>query len=262
MGEPLKYYTVGEINNYMLKSAKKHTKLSQYTSMEAYEKIKESNSLRLSRITKLNDTTEVALAKDNKNIFIACFTYSHSEFASMWYMYGQNTNGNKGKILLEFKNIFALQNYSFYYKGENDKRIECRPKEVKYKDIVYIDKQKEEKNEPFLKYHTRRLNVLNVEICKNYVKDNAGMVKYKTWDTEKEVRLLVECDGVPPNTDHIYLDFEKTKFKPISATYTINPWVEKNNEIKNEQVSKIYNQIAERRIDGKCEQCKFLELNS
>lgn len=241
MGECQDIYVSGK------ESAKKHSKISHYTSFEALKCILENKSLRITRLDMLNDAYENKRTDEvwKEKIFTTSFTYRKTESYMFWSLYAKD-NG----VMLTFDNeFFYNHNFDIYadaactipfLKYENSETNYKRNidyfdwllRDMTYADVTYTSDFKEFK---IVDTDLKRV----FEGCKIIGKNNdftyslfPGLLKGIEWDSEQEVRLRVALSyrgmsnspstGSPSTPfNYVYIpiaDALKTLF------ITMNPW--------------------------------------
>lgn len=200
MGESHDIYVSGK------ESAKKHSKISHYTSFEALKCILESKSLRLTRLDMLNDAYENKRTDDvwKEKIFTTSFTYRKTESYMFWSLYAKD----KGVMLTFDNEFFYNHNFDIYadaactipfhkyeeseanYKRNID-HLDWLLKDITYSDVTYTSDFKEFKVvDTDLKRFFEGTKIIGMN--KNFSSAlYPGLLKGIEWDSEEEVRLRV-----------------------------------------------------------------------
>lgn len=88
-----------EVEEFLRASAEGRVRLFQYTDLEAVVGMLNSQELRLSRGSDLNDTRELERHPDKaKRTYVASFCRTGHEFVAMWWLYGMHGKQTKTRI--------------------------------------------------------------------------------------------------------------------------------------------------------------------
>lgn len=228
-------------------SAKNHSVISHYTSLEALQCIIENRSLRLSRLDILNDVHEGERVDDvwKDKIFSACFTYRKSESFMFWCLYAK-----KNGVMLTFKNeFFYNENFVVYADAACSIPFESYCRSTPYyrqsgdhsdwllRDITYADVAYTSNFNEFKTVDEDLKELFDGCIMTGRNKDfthtlYSGLVKGIEWDSEEEVRFRVALSykglsnspltGSPSTSfKHVYIPIADAL---KSMTVTMNPW--------------------------------------
>lgn len=206
----------------LTESAKLHEYVYHYTNFNALEEILKNNSLRLSRLDKVNDSLENSRISQlwNTKIFVLCFTYGLDN--SKYFF------ENYGTIQLKFK-VKDINMKQIYFDSELNNPMKKISDQGFVSDLnckTYDDKNWRIFDSTFSDvYYTDSLEKHKDE---NGDEQNAGLIKLKlgydndnhlrNWSQEKETRLRV---AVRPIGLEFALDeknkifYPKPKFKYI-----------------------------------------------
>jgi len=230
-------------------NSQRHKYLYHYTDIDSLNKIIQSKSLRLTKLSQVNDSYEnrriMNLHKDK--IYVACFTHRQNESVFMWKEYA---NKNKG-VILKFHN---LNNYYTEIYGEGNhhlKKIQNidwahtnydAVSDWGYLDITIADIEYTRDFNNY-KYPDNQLTEFfnntiifgrsNTDFESNL---GQGLVKGIEWDSEEETRIRVTLrpkgnenvlngstfDQPRPQFDYIYLKLSEDMLKDLRVI--INPW--------------------------------------
>ena len=219
----------------VLKIRKLPSRLCQFTSVDALEKILSTRTLRFSRLDRVNDPEE-AMADDlpdaASSVFVSCWTGADIETLPMWSMYGDQMRGvrlslpadlfrgrPKAAVLEEGGAITAIEDWftierSFPAMGGKG-RVVIGPNKVFYSDDPAYRKPR--------MVHRR-------EGQAHVYPYDLGMVKGTDWAFEEEWRFkiaLMSFGGLYPDDDYfntVTLDLKtypvttEALFVPLDAT--------------------------------------------
>lgn len=182
--------------NECVEKAKSHQYLYHYTNIDALEKILENNSLRLSRIDKVNDSEENKRITSlwHSKLFLACFTYKIDNEKYFYQNYGnvrlcfKQSDLKIDTVFFNEKLNQPLKNIMTDYNGRSDLSVREYDKfhwcvrDITISDVYYTDNFDDFKAE-------------------DGFESNAGLVKHKSgfdengsnrnWETESETRVRV-----------------------------------------------------------------------
>ncbi len=163
--------------------------LYHYTKFSTFQKIRESNVLRLNRPNLMNDKAEADSIKDNgldRRMFYTCFSLV-PESAEMWKMY---TNVNDGcMIKINFELAKKMLGYLVYWDVQGKKY--SAQGELSFNSIAYFTEAEDGKKHQYLDCMRSHNNGYS---CSLYSEKLAGMIKSNFWRFENEARLVLRTD--------------------------------------------------------------------
>ena len=190
---------MADLYSQLVAAARLHSKLYHYTNILSLEKILENNSLRASRLDKVNDSEENNRITSlwNNKVFSICFTYSLGNQAFLYKNYG--------KIRLTFnrdnfddvcvysdsdqKNEFVRKNKTDWNHHTYDSFSDWGVYDITMADVYYTES-------------------FDLHIADDGFESNAGLIKMKSgldneghprmWEYEKETRLRIAIRPVGP----------------------------------------------------------------
>lgn len=201
-GEDFKPLDKREVEEFLRASAEGRARLFQYTDLEAVVGMLNSQELRLSRGSDLNDTRELERQPEKaKRTYVASFCRTEHEFVAMWWLYGMHGKQTKTRIPVRVR--FFGDELREAVKKQTRARIVGGMRKVSVKAPVWCDviyqysqggkqRQKDVPSQCAIIFDGRVANGTRCKAFMDAIGEFPAYAKDGCWAYEEETRLTVE----------------------------------------------------------------------